>query len=98
MPPTSAYTPINPAEVRSFPTGLVVPSIKEAIDKAAAEIPHGKKGAIIAFVDDDGTGPKTDGAGLAAYVNLGHGLTFVGTLKKPWNGVLEKEAKLVFAF
>lgn len=93
-----SYTPLDPNEVRALPAGVALPNIRSEVERIVANVPADKRGAFIAFVEDDGSGPKTDGAAVGMFVNFGHGLSFAGTLKKPWHGALEKSAELIFTF
>jgi len=72
-------------ELRRFDSAAV----NAAIEKALAEVPAGKTGAVIAYAD-------TGQAGLAVAARLGDEWSFVGRLDRAWTGQLEAEAQVRF--
>lgn len=61
-------------------------AINAAIEKALLEVPTDKKGAVVAYANDEG-------AGLAVMARLSEGWSLVGTLDRKWKGELEAEAQ-----
>lgn len=76
------YTPFNPAEVRPFPNGITSPSIRDAINRAVAEL-HGDRVVYMAYAKGEGGETR---AGVSVFVDLGHGLSWSGEVNHDWNG------------
>jgi len=67
-------------------------NIQGAIDKMLAQVPSGKKGAVILYANGDEVR-----AGV--YGKLGRNWSYVGTLGRSWStGAISGEAALAFTF
>ena len=72
-------------ELRRFESA----AINAAIERALAEVPADRSGAVVAFADNES-------AGLAVAARLGDQWSFVGRLDKSWKGPLEGQAQVRF--
>lgn len=80
-------------EVRPFaPRPYSPDTLREAVERVLGDIPEDKTVAVVAYAD------MVYGARLAAMVRLRGGWSFIGTLEKPYAGVLTAAAELRWTF
>lgn len=65
--------------------------LQDSVDRALADLPKGKQGAVVAFAN-------LEGAKLAVVARLGERWSVAGVLEQPWHGPLAAEAAAVFSW
>ena len=67
-------------------------AIQKSIDKALKIVPPGKKGSVVAFIDEDKT------IGLAVAGKIGKKWTIVGELNKKYHKPIKVKATAVYSW
>lgn len=67
-------------------------AIQKSIDIALKSVPDGKKGSVVAFIDESKT------IQLAAIGKLGDNWSIVGQLSKPYHKKIKANAAVVFTW